>query len=120
MFVSLLDDSNPANDTLIGQTVVSMPTMVWVESTAAPSPGRHWCPGTGVYRDTLWFLGGRLSAQASTRSITAYDLASGTWIDSGLPTLTTPRRAGGGGQIGNKIYIAGGRDSGSVTLNTCH
>ena len=119
MFVSLLDDSNPANDTLVRQTMVSMPTLVWAELTAAPSPGRYWCPGTGVYRDTLWFLGGRMSAQTSTRSMTAYDIATGTWIDTGLPTLTTPRRAGGGGQIGNKIYIAGGRDSLSDTLATC-
>lgn len=120
MFTDLATDSNRTNDTITRQTVVGSDELVWDELTPAPSPGRYWCPGTGVYRDTLWFLGGRMAAQTSTRSITAYDIANDTWITSGLPTLTTPRRAGGGGQIGNKIYITGGRDSASTTLNTCH
>lgn len=119
MFVSLPDDSNPANDTLVRQTLVSMPTLVWDTLTPAPAPGRYWCPGTGSYRDTLWFLGGRMSSPISTTTITAYDVVSGTWIDSGLPLLDTARRAGGGGRIGNKIYVAGGRDTASTTLRTC-
>jgi len=119
MFVSLPDDSNPTNDTLVRQTLVSMPTLVWDTLTRSPVPGRYWCPGTGAYRDTLWFLGGRMSAQVSTRSIVAYDVNSGAWIDTGLPTLTTPRRTGGGGLIGNKIYVACGKDSANTILNTC-
>jgi hypothetical protein len=96
-----------------------MPGLSWVDSTAAPSPGRYWCPGTGVYRDTIWFLGGRMSAQVSTRSMTAYDITNNQWITSGLPTLTTPRRTGGGGVIGHKIYVAGGKDSSSTILSSC-
>jgi hypothetical protein len=103
-------NSDPAGDATTGQTAIDLLNLVWVDSTAAPSPGRYWCPGTGLCRDTLWFLGCRMSAQVSTRSITTYDVASGTWATSGF-TLLTPRRAGGGGRIGNKIYIAGGRDS---------
>lgn len=120
MFTDLAGDQNRANDTVRGRTQVRVQALTWSQLTAAPSPGRYWCPGTGVYRDTLWFLGGRMAAQTSTRTMTAYDIASGTWIASGLPTLLTPRRAGGGGQIGNKIYVVAGRDSASTTLNTCH
>jgi N-acetylneuraminic acid mutarotase len=119
-----VSDGFPSNSDLAGaaksgQTAVNLLNLVWADSTAAPAPGRYWCPGTGIYRDTLWFLGGRMSAQTSTRSMTAYDITSGTWIDTDLPKLTTPRRAGGGGRIGSKIYIAGGRDSLSDTLYTC-
>jgi N-acetylneuraminic acid mutarotase len=119
MFTDLATDSNRTNDTITRQTAVNSDVLTWDTLTPAPSPGRYWCPGTGVYRDTLWFLGGRMSAQVSTRSIVAYDITSGTWISSGLPSLNTPRRAGGGGRIGNKIYVVGGRDSTSMTLSTC-
>jgi len=118
-FTDLANDSNRTNDTISRQTVVNADGLTWDTLSPAPSPGRYWCPGTGAYRDTLWFLGGRMSAQTSTRSIVAYDIAADAWINSGLPTLNTPRRAGGGGRIGNKIYVAGGRDSASTTLNTC-
>ncbi len=111
--------SDLARHATTGQTLAGLLSLVWVDSTAAPSPGRYWCPGTGVYRDTVWFLGGRLSAQVSTRSITAYDVANDAWISDGLPSLTTPRRAGGGGLIGNKIYVAGGKDSSSTILSSC-
>jgi len=104
---------------VVGPQPVCMPYLSWVDSTAAPSPGRYWCPGTGVYRDTIWFLGGRMSAQVSTRSMTAYDITNDVWITDGLPTLTTPRRTGGGGLIGHKIYVAGGKDSSSTILSSC-
>jgi N-acetylneuraminic acid mutarotase len=119
MFTDLPTDSNRANDTLTQVTLVSMTTIVWAELSPDPTLGRYWSPGTGSLRDTLWFLGGRMSAQVSTRSMTAYDIANDSWITSGLPTLTTPRRAGGGGQVGNKIYLAGGKDSASTLLTTC-
>ncbi|MFO7675347.1 MAG: kelch repeat-containing protein [bacterium] len=93
--------------------------ITWEARTAAPAPARYWSPGTGVVRDTIYFLGGRQSNAASVRTIFAYDIANDVWITSGLPNLLTTRRAGAGGRIGNKIYVAGGRDSSSVTLNTC-
>jgi hypothetical protein len=51
--------------------------------------------------------------------MTAYDVANNAWITGGLPTLTTPRRTGGGGLIGHKIYVAGGKDSSSTILSSC-
>jgi len=97
--------------------------MVWISRQNAPAPGRYWCPGTGVVRDTIFFLGGRIDYGGgntnSTRTIWAYVPATNTWINTGLPTLLVPRRAGGGGRIGNKIYVAGGRDSLHNTLSTC-
>jgi len=50
--------SDLAGHATTGQTEANLLSLVWVDSTAAPSPGRYWCPGTGVYRDTIWFLGG--------------------------------------------------------------
>ncbi|MEN9978878.1 MAG: kelch repeat-containing protein [candidate division WOR-3 bacterium] len=97
--------------------------MVWTSRQSSPPPGRYWCPGTGVVRDTVYFLGGRIDYGGgntnSTRTIWAYVPATNSWITTGLPTLLVPRRAGGGGRIGNKIYVAGGRDSTHTTLNTC-
>ncbi len=97
--------------------------MVWPARQGAPAPGRYWCPGTGVVRDTIYFLGGRTDYGGgntnSTRTIWAYVPAENSWITTGLPTLLVPRRAGGGGRIGNKIYVAGGRDSTHTTLATC-
>jgi len=117
---SNLSDGVPSSDHAnSGPSMAAVLDLVWVDSTAAPSPGRYWCPGSGVYRDTIWFLGGRMSAQAATRSMTAYDIVNDQWITTGLPSLTTPRRTGGGGLIGNKIYVAGGKDSSSNILNTC-
>lgn len=97
--------------------------MVWVSRQSSPAPGRYWCPGSGVVRDTVYFLGGRIDYGGghtnSTRQIWAYVPESDSWITTGLPTLLVPRRAGGGGRIGNKIYVAGGRDSSHTTLGTC-
>lgn len=97
--------------------------IVWSRQQSSPPPGRYWCPGTGVVRDTIYFLGGRIDYGGgntnSTRTIWAYVPATNSWITTGLPTLLVPRRAGGGGRIGNKIYVAGGRDSSHITLNTC-
>lgn len=97
--------------------------MIWSRRQSSPPPGRYWCPGTGVVRDTIYFVGGRIDHGGgnsnSTRTIWAYVPATNTWITSGLPTLLVPRRAGGGGRIGNKIYVAGGRDSNHTTLSTC-
>ncbi len=95
----------------------------WFTRQSAPLPGRYWCPGSGVVRDTIYFLGGRIDYGGgntnSTRTIWAYVPANDSWITTGLPALLVPRRAGGGGRIGNKIYVAGGRDSLHNTLNTC-
>jgi len=93
--------------------------ITWTLKTPGVAPARYWCPGTGVVRDTIYFLGGRTSAAVSINSIHAYVPATDVWISTGLPTLLTPRRAGGGGRIGNKIYVAGGRDAASTTLSTC-
>jgi len=117
--VADLTGSVPHAGTGAGPESYLMPYLLWVDSTAAPSPGRYWCPGTGVCRDTIWFVGGRMSAQVSTRSMTAYDITNDAWITDGLPALTTPRRTGGGGLIGNKIYVAGGKDSSSAILSSC-
>jgi len=119
MFTDLAGDEDRSNDTLRGTTQVRPTNLTWYVRTAAPEPGRYWSPGTGVVRDTIYFLGGRQSNAPSIRTITAYDIANGTWITTGLPTLSRPRRAGAGGRIGNKIYVAGGRDSASTTLNSC-
>jgi len=51
--------------------------------------------------------------------MTAYDIANDVWITDDLPTLTTPRRTGGGGLIGHKMYVAGGKDSASTILSSC-
>lgn len=97
-------------------------SITWNYKASAPS-GRYWCPGTGMVRDTLWFCGGRVDYGGgntnSTRTIHGYDCVNNVWITSGVPTLLVPRRAGGGGQIGNKIYVAGGRDSNHITLSSC-
>ncbi len=119
MYTALGGDVNAANDTVKSTTQVMSYNLVWYARTAGPAPARYWCPGTGVVRDTIYYLGGRTAASASIRQIVAFDVASGTWISSGLPVLLTPRRAGVGGRIGNKIYVACGRDSSSATLNTC-
>jgi N-acetylneuraminic acid mutarotase len=89
--------------------------------TKAPVPdSRYWCPAAGLIRDTIYLLGGRGDGgyANSVRTIYAYIPASDTWITN-LPTLLTTRRAGGGGQVGHKIYVCGGRDSTQTTLNTC-
>ncbi len=94
----------------------------WATKADAPTPGRYWAPGTGAVRDTIYILGGRVDYGGgntnSTREIIAYVPAEDTWLQSGLPTLGTPRRAGAGGAIGNKVYACGGRDSIHTTLNT--
>jgi N-acetylneuraminic acid mutarotase len=87
----------------------------------APVPdGRYWCPGVGLVGDTIYLLGGRGdgSYANSVRTIYGYIPASDTWITN-LPTLLTTRRAGGGGQVGHKIYVCWGRDSTHTILNTC-
>ncbi len=119
MFTDLSGDENRSNDTLRGTTQVRSNQLEWFNRTSAPSPGRYWSPGTGVVRDTIYYLGGRQQNAPSVRTITAYDVQNGVWITSGLPNLLTPRRAGAGGRIGNKIYVAGGRDSAGVTLASC-
>jgi hypothetical protein len=93
--------------------------ITWTTLTPSPAVARYWCPGHGVVRDTIWFCGGRTSAVASINEIIAYVPANNTWVTTGLPTLLTARRAGGGGRIGNKIYVACGRDNASTTLATC-
>ncbi len=113
VFYQSEDNPPPSPKMLLGD-------LIWNNRTSAPSPGRYWSPGTGVVRDTIYFCGGRDQiANSSVRTITAYDVQNEIWITSGLPTLLSPRRAGAGGLIGNKIYVAGGRDSSHNTLNTC-
>ncbi len=93
----------------------------WATMAPLNGVGRYWCPGTGVVRETIWFLGGRTADATlpSIDSIVAYVPATNTWINNGLYHLLTTRRAGGGGRIGNKIYVAGGRDASNVTVATC-
>jgi N-acetylneuraminic acid mutarotase len=108
------------NTNMINPTPTDDPDPItWTTLSPATTTARYWCPGTGVVRDTIWFLGGRLSNAASIREIVAYVPSSNTWINTGLPGLLACRRAGGGGVIGNKIYVACGRDSLSTTLSTC-
>jgi N-acetylneuraminic acid mutarotase len=106
---------------LFAQTEWIYPTdsIFWVTKASAPG-GRYWCPGVGIVRDTIYLLGGRGNGgyANSVRSMYAYLPLNDTWITN-LPTLLTTRRAGGGGQVGNKIYVCGGRDSTHATLNTC-
>lgn len=94
-------------------------SILWVTKASAPG-GRYWCPGVGIVRDTIYLLGGRGNGgyANSVRSMYAYLPLNDTWITD-LPTLLTTRRAGGGGQVGNKIYVCGGRDSTHTTLSTC-
>ncbi len=119
------DDRIPeAINMIIPSSPVSLdPTeeITWRIIDSSPPPGRYWCPATGVVRDTIYFLGGRADGgyANSVRSIYAYVPSTNTWINTGLPTLLRTRRAGAGGVIGNKIYVAGGRDSTHTTLNTC-
>ncbi len=112
--------SDGVNKNLPSPTQVLPGDLIWSNKNSAPGSGRYWCSGTGVVRDTIYFCGGRdMLANSSVRTITAYDIQNSTWITAGLPTLLTPRRAGAGGLIGNKIYVAGGRDSSHNTLYTC-
>jgi hypothetical protein len=90
--------------------------ITWTTLPPSPAMARYWCPGTGVVRDTIYFLGGRGSPTGTLAEIIAYVPANNSWVTTGLPTLLTPRRTGGGGRIGNKIYVAGGRDA----SNTFH
>lgn len=122
----IIDDRIPEAINGIGQPSLSKfldPTeeINWQIIDSSPPPGRYWCPATGVVRDTIYFLGGRADGgyANSVRSIYAYVPSTNTWITTGLPTLLTTRRTGAGGVIGNKIYVAGGRDSTHTTLNTC-
>jgi len=114
---------NVSNDNVIINPTINSDDpgdpITWTTLTPSPAIARYWCPGTGVVRDTIWFCGGRTSAVASINEIIAYVPATNTWVTSGLPTLLTARRAGGGGRIGNKIYVAAGRDNASTTLSSC-
>lgn len=123
---SFTDDCIPnavvsANQVITNPIPIDAPDAItWTTLTPSTAQARYWCPGSGVYRDTIWFCGGRgLSPNISLNDIVAYIPATNTWVTTGLPTLLTTRRAGGGGRIGNKIYVAGGRDNSSVTLATC-
>ncbi len=116
MYTLLVGDEDNSNDTVVSRTMVMGWNIVWVTKTSAPSPGRYWSPGTGVVRDTIYYLGGREAANPTVANIAAYDIAADAWITSGIPTLNTGRRAGAGGQIGNKIYACGGR--GASTLSS--
>lgn len=93
--------------------------VTWTTLPPSPAEARYWCPGTGVLRDTIWFCGGRGQTNISLNTIIAYVPATGVWVTTGLPTLLEARRAGGGGRIGNKIYVAGGRNAASTTLSSC-
>jgi len=120
-----ISDAVPGTQGAIQPTDVQMPkvqsgtdAITWVTKTEAPSPGRYWAPGTGEVRDTIYICGGRESANAGVNKITGYDVVNDVWVTSGLPTLTTGRRAGAGGQVGSKIVCCGGRSATHVTLNT--
>jgi hypothetical protein len=93
--------------------------ITWTTLPPSPAMARYWCPGTGVVRDTIYFLGGRGSPTGTLAEIIAYVPANNSWVTTGLPTLLTPRRTGGGGRIGNKIYVAGGRDASNTLLSSC-
>jgi len=100
--------------------------MNWVSKTNSPDPGRYWCPASGAWDGIIYFLGGAVDGGSgiptSTNTIYAYNTANNSWITTGLPNLLTPRRAGGGGRIGNKIYVCGGRDATTpmpITLSSC-
>ncbi len=116
-FTYVAGDVNPNNDSMMGRVQVTSSNIVWSRLGDAPAPGRYWSPGTGVCRDTLWFLGGRSASNIGLASITGYDILGGNWLTA-AETLQTGRRAGAGGQIGNKIYACGGRSRQSQTLNT--
>jgi N-acetylneuraminic acid mutarotase len=124
---SITDDCVPGGFAPTEKTNVANPPqpiddpdpITWTTRTPSPALARYWCPGTGVVRDTIWFLGGRSSSIVSLNEINAYVPAADAWVTTGLPVLLTARRAGGGGRIGNKIYVAGGRDAASTTLSTC-
>jgi hypothetical protein len=123
---TITDDCIPGGFNPVENSIVNPPhpfdgadPITWTARTPSPVVGRYWCPGSGVVRDTIWFCGGRTSAAASIADIVAYVPASDAWVTTGLPVLLTARRAGGGGRIGNKIYVACGRNASSVTINTC-
>jgi hypothetical protein len=99
------------------QTTDSIP---WVTKAPSPAPGRYWCPAVGVCRDTIYLLGGRGNGgyANSIRLVYGYVPATNTWVTT-LPSLLITRRAGAGGQVGNKVYVCGGRDSTHTTLATC-
>jgi N-acetylneuraminic acid mutarotase len=95
-------------------------SILWVSKAASPTPGRYWCPAVGVVRDTIFLLGGRGDGgyANSIRLVYGFVPATNTWVTN-LPSLLITRRAGGGGQVGNKVYVCGGRDSTHTTLATC-
>lgn len=115
----LIISSILANEQVSAYSPNPTDSIFWVTKASAPD-GRYWCPGIGIVRDTIYLLGGRGNGgyANSVRSMYAYLALNDTWITN-LPTLLTTRRAGGGGQVGNKIYICGGRDSTHATLSTC-
>uniref|UniRef100_A0A7C6A8B0 T9SS C-terminal target domain-containing protein n=1 Tax=candidate division WOR-3 bacterium TaxID=2052148 RepID=A0A7C6A8B0_UNCW3 len=92
----------------------------WVTKTPSPSPGRYWCPAVAVYRDTIYLLGGRGDGgyANSIRLVYGYVPATNSWVTN-FPSLLITRRAGAGGQVGNKVYLCGGRDSTHTTLSSC-
>jgi N-acetylneuraminic acid mutarotase len=95
-------------------------SILWVTKAPSPSPGRYWCPAVGVCRDTIYLFAGRGDGgyANSIRSVYGYVPATNIWVTN-LPSLLITRRAGGGGQVGNKVYVCGGRDSTHTTLATC-
>ncbi|MDH5684792.1 MAG: hypothetical protein OEZ20_10035, partial [candidate division WOR-3 bacterium] len=119
-FVSdLVPGYETSDQQYIGPAPISTDSIPWETKAPSPPPGRYWCPAVGVVRDTVYLLAGRGGTTGnSIKSVYGYDVATNTWVTT-LPDLLIERRAGAGGQVGNKIYVCGGRDTAHVTLNTC-
>ncbi len=97
----------------------STDTILWETKAPSPDPGRYWCPAVGVVRDTIYIFAGRGGATANSINLVyGYDVVTNTWVTS-LPNTLIERRAGAGGQVGNKVYLCGGRNTAHTTLNTC-
>jgi N-acetylneuraminic acid mutarotase len=117
------DWAGPAAKSLTRQVPSNPSTfgMIWSTWAPAPTPGRYWCPGSGMLRDTIYLLGGRADLGGgntnSTNQVIAYVPAADTWLM--MPPLAQYRRAGGGGLIDSIVYVAGGRDTLHTTLTTC-
>ncbi|MEO0114016.1 MAG: kelch repeat-containing protein [candidate division WOR-3 bacterium] len=116
----LAPSATMAHQQYLAPTPIGTDSIPWVTKTPSPPPGRYWCPAVAVWRDTIYLFGGRGNGSYanSLRSVYAYVPATNSWVTT-LPSLLITRRAGAGGQIGNKVYLCGGRDSTHTTLSSC-
>jgi N-acetylneuraminic acid mutarotase len=76
----------------------------WTE-VAAPIFGHNGSPAVGVFQDKIYVAGG--SSPLGSVNCEVYDPATNTW--TALASMSVPRHHTGGGFVGGKFYVVGGR-----------